>query len=193
MGTRQSRSGRGQQGTQGTRNPSERIDRRPEQDRDLQRNKQSDRGQHQQQSDRSAEQQSASGSRPQQQGGAASQQRTSATSNRQDEHAERQQSAQGASGKQADRQQSGQNVYGEGNYAASRQYDKDVKDFAESGRAEPAARAAAPKSDDEARDMEAAEQEGKRHSKGEDPALTRGPSGQPRESPSKPRPGHEEE
>ncbi|HJU22220.1 MAG TPA: hypothetical protein VJ891_06895 [Casimicrobiaceae bacterium] len=105
----------------------------------------------------------------------------------------RQQGAQASQGKQPDRQQSGQNVYGEGNYAASREYDKDVKDFAESGRVESAARSAAPKSDEEAREMEAAEQEGKRHSKGEDPALTRGPSRQPPESPSKPRPGHEEE
>jgi hypothetical protein len=255
MGTQQSRPGRGQQGTH---NPSERIDRRPEQDRDLQRNKQSDRGQQRQQSDRNRQQQSASGSRPQQQGGSGSQQGNSATSNRQDEQAERQQSqlgggrdfnhkmenegreqnreqqamnreqsdldrltnrehsgqsgpmnrqqqrgetgsanpqqgAQGGSAKQADRQQSGQNVYGEGNYAASRQYDKDVKNFAESGRAESAARAAAPKSRDEAREMEAAEQEGKRHSKGEDPALTRGASRQSPESPGKPRPGHEEE
>lgn len=176
MGTQQSRSGRGQQGM---RNPSERIDRRPEQDRDLQRNKQSDRGQQPQQGDRSQQQQSASGGRPQQQGGSASQQRNSATNHRQDE--------------QAHRQQSGQNVHGEGNYAASRQYDKDAKDFAESGRVEPATRAAAPKSDDEAREMEAAEQEGKRHAKGEDPALTRGPPRQPPESPGKPRPGHEEE
>ena len=84
-------------------------------------------------------------------------------------------------------QQSGQNVYGEGNYAATRQYDEATKRYIESGRVEDAARAAAPKSQAEAREMEAAEAEGKRHAKGEDPALNRGASS------NTPRPGHEEE
>lgn len=85
------------------------------------------------------------------------------------------------------RQQSGQNVHGEGNYAATRQYDDATKQYVESGRVEDAARAAAPKSEAEAREMEAAEAEGKRHAKGEDPALNRGASSDT------PRPGHEEE
>jgi hypothetical protein len=90
------------------------------------------------------------------------------------------------------RQQSQQNVHGEGNYAASKQYDDATKDYAKSGRAEPAARAAAPKSDADARAMDAAEAEGKRHAKGEDPALSRraSPSGEASETP---RPGHEEQ
>jgi hypothetical protein len=137
MGTRQSRSGPGQQGQ-----PS---DHRPQQDRDVQRNKQSDRGQHQQ-----------------------------------------------GAGEQGQRQQSQDNVHGEGNYAATRQYNEDTKKFMASGGVEPAARAAAPKSDTEARDMSAAEAEGKRHAKGEDPALNRRSSKTSPETPSAPRPGHEE-
>ena len=91
------------------------------------------------------------------------------------------------------RQASQQNVHGEGNYAASQQYNQATKDYAQSGRVEPAARAAAPKSDAEARQMDAAEAEGKRHAKGEDPALTRRSPPQSPESPQMPRPGHEEE
>ena len=91
------------------------------------------------------------------------------------------------------RQQSQQNVHGEGNYAASRQYDDATKKFTESGRVEPAARAAAPRSDADAREMAAAEAEGKRHSKGEDPALNRRSSQKAPESPDTPRPGQEEE
>jgi hypothetical protein len=85
------------------------------------------------------------------------------------------------------REQGGQNVHGEGNYAATRQYDDATKQYVESGRVEGAARAAAPKSHDEAREMEAAEAKGKSRAKGEDPALNR-PA-----SPDAPRPGHEEE
>ena len=83
----------------------------------------------------------------------------------------------------------GSNEYGEGNYAGTRQYDKATKEYAESGRVEGAARAAAPKSEAEAREMQAAEDEGKRHAKGEDPALTRRPS----PASGSARPGREEE
>jgi len=141
MGTQQSRQGHGRQGS---RQQGQQSDRRPEQQRDLQRNKESDRGQHQQGGDTS-------------------------------------------------RQQTQQNVHGEGNYAASRQYDDATKKFTESGRVEPAARAAAPRSDADAREMAAAEAEGKRHSKGEDPALNRKASQKAPESPDTPRPGQEEE
>lgn len=89
------------------------------------------------------------------------------------------------------RQQSQQNVYGEGNYAASREYNEATKDFAQSGRVEPAARAAAPRSESDAREMQDAEAEGKRHAKGEDPALNRKSSQTP-QSPA-PRPGKEDE
>jgi hypothetical protein len=83
-------------------------------------------------------------------------------------------------------------VHGEGNYAATRQYNERTKQFMASGGVEPAARAAAPKSDAEVREMKAAEAEGKRHAKGEDPALNRRSKTSP-ESPSTPRPGREEE
>jgi len=84
------------------------------------------------------------------------------------------QGKQQSSGTDADRaQQDQQNVHGEGNYAASRDYNERTKRFVESGQVEEAARAAAPGSDAEAMQMAAAEAEGKRHAKGEDPALSR--------------------
>ncbi|HEX4236300.1 MAG TPA: hypothetical protein VH041_18580 [Caldimonas sp.] len=58
-------------------------------------------------------------------------------------------------------------VQGEGDYDAGRRFDKASRDFAKSGRVEPAARAAAPKTANEGQDLERAEQEGKSHSKGE--------------------------
>ena len=64
--------------------------------------------------------------------------------------------------------------HGEGNYKASRQYNDATKKFVESGRVDEAARNAAPKSEKESQDMRAAEAEGKRHAKEEDPALNRG-------------------
>jgi hypothetical protein len=108
-----------------------------------------------------------------------------------------QQRAAGAQDKSADRKTSGQqtqqDVHGEGNYAASRQYNDATKRFTESGRVESAARAAAPKSESDARQMEAAEAEGKRHAKGEDPALNRTSSPATRDSSPAPRPGKDEE
>jgi hypothetical protein len=88
-------------------------------------------------------------------------------------------------------QQDNQNVYGEGNYAASRQYNEATRDFVQSGRVEQAARDAAPHSDAEALQMQAAEAEGKRHAKGEDPALRRKQSGLPPDEPTAPKPGKE--
>ena len=63
-------------------------------------------------------------------------------------------------------------VQGEGDYEAGRRYDKASRDFAESGRVEPAARDAAPDDAREAEDIERAEQEGKSHSKGEGPLVS---------------------
>lgn len=71
--------------------------------------------------------------------------------------------------------------YGEGNYAASRRYDEGAKRFAESGKADAAARAAAPRDQDEARELREAEAAGKRRMKEEDPALNRDAT---------PKPGH---
>ena len=62
-------------------------------------------------------------------------------------------------------------VQGEGNYDATRRYDKSTRDFVESGKVEDAARSARPKNAEEAEAMERAEREGQSHSKGEDPEL----------------------
>jgi hypothetical protein len=64
-------------------------------------------------------------------------------------------------------------IQGEGDYEAGRRYDKASREFAESGKVEPAARDAAPEDAREAEDMERAEEAGKAHSKGEDPLLNR--------------------
>lgn len=161
MGTQQSRQGHGRQGS---RQQSQQDDRRPQQDRDLQRDKQSDR----------------SGQQSQEGGGKQMGHR--------EQNEGREENREQATER---RQQSQQNVYGEGNYAASRQYNEATKDFAQSGRVEPAARAAAPRSESDAREMQDAEAEGKRHAKGEDPALNRKSSQTP-QSPA-PRPGKEDE
>jgi hypothetical protein len=63
-------------------------------------------------------------------------------------------------------------VQGEGDYNAGRRYDKASREFAESGRVEPAARDAAPEDQREAEDIERAEEEGKAHSKGEGPLVS---------------------
>ena len=90
-------------------------------------------------------------------------------------------------------QQSQDNVHGEGNYAASRDYNERTKRFVESGQVEQAARDAAPDSEAEALQMAAAEAEGKRHAKEEDPALSRKskPARGPEDT-STPKPGEEE-
>ena len=85
-----------------------------------------------------------------------------------------------------------QNVYGEGNYAASKQYNDATRDFAKSGRVDEAARNAAPQSDADALQMQAAEAEGKRHAKGEDPALNRKSSNVGPDATRAPKPGEEE-
>jgi len=66
-------------------------------------------------------------------------------------------------------------VQGEGNYEAARAFDDAEKKFVASGRVPEAARAAAPRSEAEQREMTAAEQEGKSRAKEEDPALLRPP------------------
>jgi len=58
-------------------------------------------------------------------------------------------------------------VQGEGDYEAARRYDKAAREFAESGKVEPAAHEAAPGSAAEADEMKRAEEAGKSHSKGE--------------------------
>jgi hypothetical protein len=55
------------------------------------------------------------------------------------------------------------NEFGEGNYKASRDYNEATKKFVESGRVEAAAKAAAPRSDAEARELLDAERVGREH------------------------------
>ena len=64
-------------------------------------------------------------------------------------------------------------VQGEGDYEAGRRYDKASRDFAKSGRVEPAARDAAPADPREAAELAQAEQKGKSHSKGEGPLVSK--------------------
>lgn len=61
--------------------------------------------------------------------------------------------------------------FGEGNYQATHSYDRAAAAFAKSGAVAPAARAAAPRTKQEAADLAKAEAEGRARSKGEDPAL----------------------
>ena len=84
--------------------------------------------------------------------------------------AERKEKTQSPGGEYAsdDRGHEQGDVQGEGNYDAARQYDDAQRAFVDSGRVERAARDAAPRSSDEARQLEQAEREGKSHSKGED-------------------------
>jgi hypothetical protein len=64
-------------------------------------------------------------------------------------------------------------VQGEGDYEAARRYDEAARSFAQSGKVEPAARKAAPRDAQEAKDIEKAEDIGKSRSKGEDPGDAR--------------------
>lgn len=70
-------------------------------------------------------------------------------------------------------EQLGQNQ-GEGNVEAGRHYNRDTREFVQSGQVERAARDAAPQSQQESDAMRSAEEEGRAHAKGEDPALQRG-------------------
>ena len=56
-------------------------------------------------------------------------------------------------------------IQGEGNYDATRRYDKAASDFAKSGKVDEAARAAQPKDAKEAEEMRRAEQAGRSHAK----------------------------
>ena len=63
--------------------------------------------------------------------------------------------------------QGGSKVEGEGSYSATRAYQKDIKGYLDKADVQSDAEAAKPRSDAEARELEAAEREGKSHSKGE--------------------------
>lgn len=63
-------------------------------------------------------------------------------------------------------------VQGEGNYKAARDFNQTERKFVASGKVASAARAAAPKSEAERKEMVAAEEEGKRRAKEENLAAT---------------------
>jgi hypothetical protein len=63
-------------------------------------------------------------------------------------------------------QQGGQ-VEGEGSYSATRDYQKNLKDYLDQADVKADAEAARPRSESEARELEQAEREGKSHAKGE--------------------------
>ena len=85
--------------------------------------------------------------------------------------------------------------YGEGNYVAARKYQDATKRLVESGSVEEAARAAEPQSDADALQLAAAETEGKRRAKEEDPLLTQRarPAPRPPEARETPCPGGPED
>lgn len=59
----------------------------------------------------------------------------------------------------------GDKEHGEGNYKAAKEYDDATKEFIESGKVEGAAKKAKPKNQQEAQEIERAEEEGKSHAK----------------------------
>lgn len=63
-------------------------------------------------------------------------------------------------------------VQGEGDYEATRRYDKAQEEFNKSGKVEEAMRNAAPKTPQEAEEMKRAEEIGKSHSKGEGKGMS---------------------
>lgn len=62
---------------------------------------------------------------------------------------------------------SGQRDIGEGSYEATRDYQKNIKEYLKKGEVRKDAEAARPRSEQEARELEQAEKEGRSHSKGE--------------------------
>jgi len=64
-------------------------------------------------------------------------------------------------------QAQGGQVEGEGSYSASRDYQKNIKEYLDKADVPSDAEAAKPRSESEARELEQAEREGKSHSKGE--------------------------
>ena len=64
--------------------------------------------------------------------------------------------------------------HGEGNYKATRDYNERTKAFIDSGKVDEAAAKAKPKNEQEARELEKAEQAGKSHAKNEGGKPTSG-------------------
>lgn len=66
---------------------------------------------------------------------------------------------------QNDAQDSNPDLQGEGNYTATRRYRESVETFVEEGKVKDAAQAAAPKTEAQRREMQAAESEAKSHAR----------------------------
>ena len=62
-------------------------------------------------------------------------------------------------------------VEGEGSYSGTKDYNERTRKFVEQGKVDEAARRAAPDGEQDRQEMQKAERLGKRHAKGEDPAL----------------------
>ena len=85
-----------------------------------------------------------------------------------DRESEREQQQQGSTDFQSNpKAQQGGQVEGEGSYSATRNYQKDIKDYLQKADVDADAEASKPTSAQEARDLEEAEREAKSHSKGE--------------------------
>ena len=63
--------------------------------------------------------------------------------------------------------QQGKQEMGEGSYQATRDYQKNIKEYLKDADVQADAEAAKPRSEQEQRDLDAAEREGRSHSKGE--------------------------
>ena len=81
--------------------------------------------------------------------------------------AEREQQQQGSTEFQTNKPAAGGQQMGEGSYEGTRDYDRRTQDYLKKHDVEKDAEAAKPTSEQEARDMERAEEEGRSHSKGE--------------------------
>ncbi len=68
---------------------------------------------------------------------------------------------------EAGEQRQGGQQMGEGSYEATRDYQKNIKEYLKDADVEADAKAAKPRSEQEARDLDEAEKEGRSHSKGE--------------------------
>ena len=78
-----------------------------------------------------------------------------------------QQQRSGATDFQQGGQAQGSQVEGEGSYTATRDYQKNIKDYLETADVASDAEKAKPRSESEARELDEAEREGRSHSKGE--------------------------
>jgi len=78
-----------------------------------------------------------------------------------------QQQRSGATDFQSRPEGQGSQVEGEGSYTATRDYQKNIKEYLDKADVASDAEASKPRSESEARDLEEAEREGRSHSKGE--------------------------